>query len=151
MFIGIDVVDTKIAIGLVNNRGELSFESTFPIDFEQDSEKFVLDLIYVIKSISETIPLELFNDRLLGIGIGIRNTSDKNSGISKLGNGPLQEIIQQYFNIPVFAESFEAAKDLAEPEMGTLKGEINKHGIIAAALFCKDKVKNSSVAVINND
>lgn len=132
MFIGIDVRDTKIAMGLVNDGGELSFENMFSIDSEQDLDKLILDIIFIIKNISDTIPLELFNDRLLGIGICIQETLDKNSS--------LQEIVQGHFQIPVFVERFTVAADSVEDEIGTLKGNISNARIIAAALLCESRI-----------
>ena len=132
MFIGIDVRETKIAMGLVNDKGELSFESTFPIDSQQGLDKLILDIIFVIKNISETIPLELFNDRLLGIGICIQEILGENS--------PLREIVQRHFHIPVFVESLTVATDSAENGIGTIKGNISSEGIIAAAFLCKGRV-----------
>jgi predicted NBD/HSP70 family sugar kinase len=118
MFVGIDVKDTRIGMGLVNDKGELSFESTFPVDSGQDPDKVMLDIIYVVKSISETVPLELFNDRISGIGIGIHDAFMENSS--------LQETIQRYFDIPVFVES--------------VQGKVKNEGIIAAGLLCNGRV-----------
>lgn len=140
MFIGIDVRDTKIAMGLVNDKGELSFASTFPIDSEQDPDKIILDIIFVIKNISETIPLELFNDRLVGIGICIQETLGENLS--------LQETVQRHFQIPVLVESLTVATDSVENEIGTLKGNITNARIIAAALLCKGRVWNSDTNYI---
>ena len=132
MFIGIDVGDTKMGIGLVNDKGELSFDNTFPIDSDQNLEKLMLDIIYIAKNISETVPLELFNDRITGIGICIEDILDKKSST--------QSIVQQYFDVPVFVESLEAAMELAEDKIGKFKGNINNVGIIAAGLLCIGRV-----------
>jgi len=125
MFVGIDVRDTKIGMGLVSDKGELSFQSTFPIDSEQDFDKVTLDIIFVVKSISETVPLELFNDNISGIGICTQHTLDKNSA--------MQVIIQGYFDVPVFVENIAVDMVLAD-------NEINNAGIIAAGLLCIGRV-----------
>lgn len=120
MFVGIDVKDTRIGMGLVNDKGELSFESTFPVDSGQDPNKIMLDIIYVVKSISETVPLELFNERISGIGIGVQDAF--------MENASLQETIQRYFDIPVFVESLQ----------GNVK--VKNEGIINAGLLCNGRV-----------
>jgi len=132
MYIGIDVRDTKMGIGIVDDKGVLSFDNIFPIDPELGVDKLMLDIIYIAKNISETVPLELFNDRITGIGICTKNTLEKNIS--------MQLIIQQYFDVPVFVESQEAAMVLVENEIGTLKGNIiNNEGVIVAGLLCKAK------------
>lgn len=141
MYVGVDVRDTKIAIGLVNDNGRVSFQSSLAIDPDKNSEGVILDIVYIIKSISEAVPLELFNDRLLGIGIGILDTLDKNSGNiipcadSRLGSISQEEMIQRHFEIPIFVENHAAAKALASNELGDLKGP--EAGIVTAAMLCK--------------
>ena len=131
MFIGIDVRDTKIAVGLVNDKEQLSFDNMFPNDSEKSLDTLMLDIIFIIKNISDTIPLELFNDRLLGIGICIQETLDK--------DGILQEVVQGHFQIPVFVERLTVTTDESEDETGTLKVNISNARIIAAALLCKKR------------
>lgn len=132
MFIGIDVRDAKIAVGLVNDKGELSFENMFPIDTGESLENLMLDLVFIIKNISETIPLELFNDRLLGIGICIQETLDENN--------IMQEVVQEHFQIPVYVERFTVDTDSVENKIETTKEYIINERIIAAALLCKNRV-----------
>lgn len=141
MYVGVDVRDTKIAIGLVSDKGAVSFQSSLPIDPQKNPETVILDIIYIIKSISETVPLELFNDRLSGIGIGIPDTLDKdNEDIIQCINPGLKsisqkEMIQRHFDIPIFVENHKAAEALAANEIAALKG--NNAGIVAAAMLCK--------------
>lgn len=123
MYIGIAVGD-EIKLGLVNDDGETSFESTFPIEASQNIEKLMLDLIYTVKSISETVPLELFNERITGIGISIRDIFEEK-------NDYIQKTIQRYFDIPVIVNTLTNALESTG---------IDNQGIIAAGLLCKGKV-----------
>jgi len=118
MFVGIHVKNTRIGMGLVNEKGKSSFESTFPVDSDQDPDKIMLDIIYVVKSISETVPLELFNERITGIGIGVQDAF--------IENASLQETIQRYFDIPVFVENVQGAG--------------GNEGIITSGLLCSDRM-----------
>lgn len=141
MYVGVDVRDTKIAIGLVSDKGVVSFQNSLSVDPKGNLEAVILDIIYVIKTMSETIPLELFNDRLVGIGIGIQDTVDKDSENIVQCNDPgfksisQREILQRHFDIPIFVENHKAAEVLASNEIGALNG--NNAGIVAAAMLCK--------------
>jgi glucokinase len=141
MYVGVDVQDTKIAIGLVSDKGAVSFQSSLPINPEKNSDAVMLDIIYIIKTISETVPLELFNDRLLGIGLGIQDNLDKESGNLVQCTNPgsrnisQKEIIERHFEIPVYVENHKAAETLAANEVKAHKG--NDAGIIAAGMLCK--------------
>lgn len=141
MFIGVDVRDTNITIGFVNDRGLVSFQNTLQVDQEKDPETAILDIIYVIKTMSETVPLELFNDRILGIGIGIPdilNKDDNNILLHKkpsTGRTSQKELIQRHFDTPVYIENHSTAEKLAAAEISATNGK--NAGVVAAALLCK--------------
>lgn len=141
MYVGVDVRDTSITIGFVNDRGVVSFHNSLQVDPEKDTEAAILDIIYVIKTMSETVPLELFNDRLLGIGIGIPDTLNKDdNNILVRGNADLKrtthrEIIERYFDTPIYIENHSTAEKLAAAELSAAKGK--NAGVVAAALLCK--------------
>ena len=141
MYIGVDVKDTKISIGLVNDKGAVSFQSFLPVDPKNDPDSVIMEIIFIIKSLSESVPLELFNDRPTGIGIGIQDNLDKDSGIIVQCANPefksisQREMIERHFDLPVYIDNHTAAEALAVNEIGADKG--NAAGIIAAAMLCK--------------
>jgi glucokinase len=131
MYIGVDVGTTKITLGFVSENGEASFPSNLPMNRAQTTDSLILDLIYMIKTIAETVPLALYNFKLMGIGIGVPGLIDKNSGTlissPNIGwkNVQLKETLERHFTVPVVVENDSAATALAELELGALQGTKN--------------------------
>lgn len=141
MYVGVDIKETEVAVGLVNDQGKVAFHSSLSIEPGKDPDAIVMDIIFIIKSLAETVPLELFNDRLQGIGIAIPDAIDKNSGSiigqarPRLQNDSHREKLERHFNLPVYIDNREAAAVLAVKEIQGSQGIFP--GIIGAALLCK--------------
>jgi glucokinase len=141
MYVGLHVGKSQIEIGLVSDRGDVSFPSTFPVEPDADSERVIIDIIYNIKTVSEEVPIELFNNHLTGIGITIDGVLDEeNEQIVEcvnrnLINIRLRERLQRNFDIDVFVRSSEDAKTLASKEIAAKTGR--QAEIAAAGLLCK--------------
>ncbi|MDR1193834.1 MAG: hypothetical protein LBK98_06705 [Peptococcaceae bacterium] len=146
MYIGVAVRGNLVSIGFVADDGEVSFPSTFPIDPEIDSNSIILDLIFNIKTIAETVPLELFNQTLDGVGVSIIGSLDeKNERILECANGGLENIklrerLERNFDIDVFVGSADMARQYAA---GEIVGRSEQEAaIIAAGLLCKYLVQD---------
>ncbi len=141
MYVGVDIKETMVAIGLVSDQGKVAFHSSLSVDAQKNPDAIVMEIIFIIKSLSETVPLELFNDQLQGIGIGIADDIDKNSGniIRHTGcqfpNDSQRDKIERHFNLPVYVDNHKEAATLAANEMQGPHGDFS--GIIAAAMLCK--------------
>lgn len=141
MYIGVDIAGPVISIGLVSEGGDLSFPSTFPVDPEMDGEAVIIDLIYSIKTIAETVPIELFNDNLEAIGVAIEGKIDEDSDIIlECTNCGLERIdlkrrLQRSFEIPINVNTGDTAKELAKAEIEARPRQNPR--IIAAGLICK--------------
>ncbi|MEL7622441.1 MAG: ROK family protein [Clostridiales bacterium] len=141
MYVGVDIKETEVAIGLVSEGGKVAFHSFLPVAPEKDPDTIVMEIIFIIKSLAETVPLELFNDRIQGIGIAIADDIDKSSGSIigqvrlRLPNDSHREKLERHFNLPVYIDNRGAAAALAGNEIKDFQGIFS--GIIAAALLCK--------------
>jgi predicted NBD/HSP70 family sugar kinase len=140
MYIGVAIRSSSIALGFVEDTGKLGFHNSFPLLPEEGADSIILDLVFSIKTIAETVPLELFNVTLDAIGLTIIGTLDKEGRIAgcvikSLENIDLRETLQKNFNIDVFVASADDALQMAHKE-------VEGHGeqsaaIIAAGLLCK--------------
>ncbi|MDR0649099.1 MAG: hypothetical protein LBF92_07160 [Synergistaceae bacterium] len=141
MYIGVAVRDSSIALGFVDDEGNLNFSNSFPLLPEEGADTVVMDLLFSIKAISETIPMELFDIRLKAIGVTIIGSLDKERGrivkcvIKSLENIDLRETLQKNFSIDVFLASADDALQMAKKEV---EGRDERSSaIIAAGLICK--------------
>jgi predicted NBD/HSP70 family sugar kinase len=141
MYIGVAVRNSSIALGFVDYEGKLDLQSCFPLLPEEGADNVILDLVFSIKTISETVPMELFNVTLDAIGVTIIGTLDKGEGrivdcvIKSLANIDLRETLQKNFHIDVFVASADEALQMAQREV---EGRDEQSAaIIAAGLLCK--------------
>jgi hypothetical protein len=142
VFIGAHVGRSQIIIGMVSENGELTFPSVFTVSPEADSDAIILDIVYIIKTIAETVPVMLVNEELAGIGITIDGVFDRESGkIAEcadhgLENIRLEERLQRNFTIDVIVSGAERAKSMAASEIANRTER--DAGIIAAAMLCRN-------------
>lgn len=139
MYIGVAVRGAVLALGFVYNDGKLTFPSFFPLDPENDANDIILDLVFTIKTIAETVPFELFNDQLEGIGVTVLGQLDQknekiveceNRGLMKIN---LRERLQRNFEIDVWVDSADAAMQAAAKEIEGFDEQ--SAAIIAAGLL----------------
>lgn len=143
MYIGVALLGPVIAVGFVHEDGKLTFPSSFPLDLDMDANSIILDLVFTVKTIAETVPFELFNDKLDGIGVAVLGYFDdegeriiecENRGLKNIN---LRERLQRNFEIDVWVNSVDVA-------MRAVTKEIEGHdrqsaAIISAGLLCKGK------------
>jgi predicted NBD/HSP70 family sugar kinase len=141
MYLGVNVSSTHISLGFVGENGNVSHPSSFPVDPEMDGETILLDLIYSIKTMAETVPVNLFNNSLDAVGVTIQGEIDEYSGIVlECVNCGLERInlklrLQKSFEIPINVNTDANAIKLAQAEI-TAHPRQNP-SVIAAGLICK--------------
>ena len=142
MYIGAAIRGPVIAVGFVYENGDLAFPSFFPLDPGKEADGIILDLVFTIKTIAETVPFELFNDKLEGIGVTvIGGLDDKNEQIIECENPGLKKInlrerLQRNFEIDVRVESADTAARAVGKE---IRGRDERSAsIIAAGLLCRE-------------
>lgn len=140
MYIGVAVRGPVIALGFVHEDGKLTFPSFFPLDMGNDANGIILDLVFTIKTIAETVPFELFNDQLEGIGVTVLGSLDdknekivdcENQGLKKIN---LRERLQRNFEIDILVDSEDVARLAAAGEIED--ADEQSAAIIAAGLLC---------------
>lgn len=141
MYIGVAVQGSVIAVGFVYDNGELTFPSFFPVDPEKGVDAIVLDLVFTVKTIAETVPFELFNDNLEGVGVTVLGClDDKNEVILECENRGLEKInlrerLQRNFEVDIWVGSAQVAAQNAAKEIEGRDGP--SAAIIAAGLLCR--------------
>ncbi len=115
--IGVDLGGTKVAAGRINgNIPDAVLKKFIPAqsDNPQDIIEVIIDVI-----------TELFNEDILGIGIGIPSLINRDEGIvNDVQNIPswkevhLKAILEQHFNVPVFLDNDANCFALGEARYG---------------------------------
>ncbi len=115
--IGVDLGGTKVAVGRIdgNEPGEI-IQKMIPADSKDPAD--------IINAIIEAIN-PLFNEHVLGIGIGIPGLVDRDEGIvNDVQNIPswkevhLRDILEAYFRIPVYLDNDANCFALGESRFG---------------------------------
>ncbi len=141
MYIGVAIQGSIIGLGFVYDDGRLTFPSFFPLDPENDADEIILDLVFNIKTIAETVPLSLFNDQIEGIGVTIEGCLDdknerivecENRGVKKIN---LRERLQRNFEVDVRVDSADVAMRAVAREIESSAEQ--SAAIIAAGLLCR--------------
>lgn len=146
MYIGVAVRGPAIALGFVHEDGKLTFPSLFPLDMGNDANGIILDLVFTIKTIAETVPFELFNDQLEGIGVTVLGSlDDKNEKIVECENQGLKKInlrerLQRNFEIDILVDSEDVARLAAAGKIED--ADEQSAAIIAAGLLCRGASKS---------
>lgn len=120
--IGIDLGGTKVAAGRVNNN-QLSKVVYKLIPALSDNPQDIIDVLIDVVS-------QLFDEEVLGIGIGIPGLVDRNKGIVyDVQNIPswkeihLKTILENIFKVPVFIDNDANCFALGESRFGSGKKE----------------------------
>lgn len=123
MYIGIDLGGTNIAVGIVNEQGEIQYEGSCATRTEREPHEILDDMLALILNILEKSHTEL--KEIKAIGIGIPGLADNNGNVIfcvNLGwrNVPLQEMLENILNIPVYIDNDATVAALAEYESGSM-------------------------------
>jgi glucokinase len=131
MYIGIDLGGTNIAVGIVDENGELKYEKSCPTMLEREPKEIIYDMRDLVLKVIEEFGI--CKSEIKAIGIGIPGLADKEGNVIfcvNLGwnNVPLREVLEKELNIPVYMDNDATVAGLAEYECGVMKG--TKSGIL---------------------
>jgi glucokinase len=126
--IGVDLGGTKVAAGRIDGE-ELSKVIYKLIPAKSDDPRDIIDVII-------TVIEQLFDEHVLGIGIGIPGLVDREEGIvNDVQNIPswkevhLKNILETHFQVPVYLDNDANCFALGESRFGKGKGENDFVGI----------------------
>jgi len=153
MYVGVDVGGTKIAVGLVDQDGQLLFQKSCPTRAERPAHEVIEDITVLIKKLVKESHKEMTD--ILGIGIGIPGMAEKDTGnvIECVNLGwkhvPLKRLMEKEFDKPVYIDNDASVAALAEYEIGSLKGADNSALItigtgIGGGIIVNGKLHNGS-------
>ena len=126
MFIGVDLGGTKIAVGLVDEMGNILHKESIPTGAERSDKEVVFDIANLCKKVIEDTKS---NPRW--IGIGAPGTTDGENGVIvyanniNMRNTPVRKLIQQVVDLPVYIENDANCAALGEAYGGATKNVKN--------------------------
>lgn len=127
MFIGVDLGGTNIAVGIVDELGELKFQNSRPTRRERKPDEIIEDIIDLINEVINDSGIE--KQEIKAIGIGIPGLADPKTGnVIEIINLnwkkiPLKDPMEKALGIPVFIDNDATLAGLAEYEAGAMKGK----------------------------
>lgn len=124
MYIGVDLGGTNIAVGVVDEQGNIKYEKSCATRVGKEPQEIVEDMIALIFNVLEEFHMEL--KKIKAIGIGIPGLADKNGCVIycvNLGwkNVPLRELLQKKLHKPIYIDNDATVAALAEYESGSMK------------------------------
>lgn len=127
MFVGVDLGGTNIAVGIVDELGQLKIQKSRPTQRERKHGEIIGDIIELINEVINDSDYKKQN--IKAIGIGIPGLADSKTGnvieIINLNwkNIPLREPMEKALGIPVFIDNDATLAGLAEYEAGAMKNK----------------------------
>lgn len=125
-YIGIDLGGTNIAVGLVNEQGEIVNQKSIPTLKERGIDLICQDMIGLCEKLIKENNL---NEKdVKAIGIGTPGTVDAENGIIiytnniKIDNYPIRKVINKSLDIPVYVGNDADCAALGEVTAGSAKG-----------------------------
>jgi len=124
MYIGIDLGGTNIAVGIVDDQGNIKHEKSCPTKVEGGPKEIINDMVNLVSKILEESNMGI--KEIKAIGIGIPGLADKNGNVIfcvNLGwkNVPLREMLENALHIPIFIDNDATVAALAEYERGSMR------------------------------
>jgi glucokinase len=124
MYIGVDLGGTNIAVGIVDEQGNIKHEKSCATRVGKEPQEIVEDMIGLIFNVLEESNMEL--QEIKAIGIGIPGLADNNGCVIycvNLGwkNVPLRELLEKKLHIPIYIDNDATVAALAEYERGCMK------------------------------
>ena len=128
MYIGVDVGGTNLAIGIVNENGDLVNSKSHPTHLGGNVEIIVDDIVNMILQIINENEISI--DNIKGIGIGIPGLyyprNETVDCVNLYWEGvPLKKLVEDRLNKPVYIDNDASVAALAEFEVGSLKNSKN--------------------------
>ena len=117
-YIGIDLGGTNIAVGLVNEKGEILHSDSLPTQKERHWSEIVKDMAYLAQQVVTQSGHSLSD--IKAVGIGCPGSIDKTQGVVVYSNNivmhnvPVAEEFRKYIDLPVFLENDANAAALGE-------------------------------------
>lgn len=126
MYIGVDLGGTNIAVGLVDEKGNILHKDTIATKAERTDIEVVADITKLCKKvIADT------NSSPKWIGIGAPGSMDGKNGVIiysnnlNMNNTPVRKLIQQEIDLPVYIENDANCAALGEAYAGATKDAQN--------------------------
>ena len=125
-YIGIDLGGTNIAVGVVDEKGNILSQTSTPTLPERPFTELVKDMASCIMTVMNQAGIN--QDDIVSIGIGIPGVADQKEGrvifCTNLGwhDIPLRDELQKYINKPVYIDNDATVAGLAESYAGVSAG-----------------------------
>ncbi|MDD4690545.1 MAG: ROK family protein, partial [Eubacteriales bacterium] len=125
-FLGVDLGGTNIAVGLVNEEGQILHQESIPTRAERTDVEIVKDIANLCKKI-----IEETGSNPEWIGIGAPGSMDSKNGVIiysnniNMSNTPVRKIIQEVIDLPVYLGNDADCAALGEAYGGATKGVDN--------------------------
>jgi glucokinase len=131
MYIGIDLGGTNIAVGIVDDKGNIKFEKSCPTKVGRKPQEIIDDMIALVFNILDEYQMDL--KEIQSIGIGIPGLADKNGNVIfcvnlRWKNVPLREMLEKVLHKPIYIDNDATVAALAEYESGSMKN--SKSGLM---------------------
>lgn len=126
LYIGIDLGGTNIAVGVVNEKGDILARTSTPTLPQRPYAELVKDMARCIGTVTEEAGVSQRD--IASIGIGIPGVADQKEGkvifCTNLGwrDIPLREEMQKYYDKPVYIDNDATVAGLAESYAGVSVG-----------------------------
>ena len=104
-YVGIDLGGTNIAIGVVNEKGEILKKDSVPTLLPRDYKEIVKDMASLINKLMSEMGID--EKDIKGIGMGCPGTVDLENGVIAYANNldmhnvPITEELRKYFDKPI--------------------------------------------------
>lgn len=147
MYLGIDLGGTKIAVGIVDQHGNILESQSMPTRRSRPYLEVIEDII----TLGNKMVKNQKNGRVYAAGIGVPGPVDASRGtiVNCVNLGwkdiPIEKILIEGLRLPVFAENDATLAGIAEMEAGVLKGI--KTGVlltlgtgIGGAVLCEHQI-----------
>ncbi len=108
-YLGIDLGGTNIAIGVVDEAGNIVSSLSVPTNAGRDYREIVKDMAETSKKVMEQAGIS--PEKIISAGIGSPGTIDSENGVCvysnnlKIENAKVVEGLKKYFNFPIFMEN----------------------------------------------
>lgn len=124
MYIGIDLGGTNIAVGIVDEQGNIIHEKSCATRVGKEPQEIVADMVDLILSVLEEFHMAL--KEIKAVGVGIPGLADNNGYVINcvnLGwkNVPLRELLENKLQKPIYIDNDATVAALAEYERGSMK------------------------------
>ncbi|NLY91914.1 MAG: ROK family protein [Firmicutes bacterium] len=125
-YLGIDLGGTNIAIGLVDEQGQIVHQRSIPTGRERSADLILKDMAMLALKVAEEAGVGL--EQITSVGVGSPGAPDVQKGViiynNNLGfrNVPVRAELQKYLPLPVYVDNDANCAALAEGLLGAAGG-----------------------------